>query len=154
MSDKELLDEDNVVRHVPSRHLKSGGKVAGAAFGLRDDEEGASVGWLECFGDIGKEAQLVEIRRVSRLRLRTSHRFAELNVGKTKSVLYHDFDIDDVRFQSKPLEATPEFPPDPSHSEIEGLPRGNSEHDDMIRAMIAKTVNNLHLAVVDQNQES
>ena len=153
MTGDDLPNEHHVVRYVNFRSIRpSNGKPAGSAFSLRDDrpdETGVSVNWLECFNNLTKAQQLDEVRRLLRLEKRKSACLAELNVGATKQHIRSE--LEDLRFIHKPLDATDKYPADPSHSEITGLPPGNSlspEAEETIGDMIAACVKDMHPAVI------
>lgn len=146
----ELSDEDHVVRYVKPTSVRDDGTVDGSAFCLRahrPDDVRLSVHWLECFRDSTKSDRLAAVRQLSRLRLSERGRFAELNVGTTKRhVLVEDLTL---RFVHMPLPAEENYEADPSHSEIDGLPPGNSPHAELIGDMIAEAVAAIHPAVLE-----
>ena len=149
MISMNLPDDNHVVRYARPTHLrKNDGKVTGAAFCLRADEIGLSVNWLECFCDHTKDEQLVEVRRLYRLEMSRNGRLAELNVGKTKRYLQSE--LYELCFIKKPSVAEDDYEADPSHSEITGLPTGNSPEAELIGDMIAQTVTDVHPAVLRQ----
>lgn len=83
MMRNDLPSDDHIVRYVKPSMIQEDGTVDGSDFRLRStkpDEVGLSVNWLEALGP-GKAHQLAEVRRLCRLRLRPSGRFAEMNVG-------------------------------------------------------------------------
>lgn len=151
MTGDDLPNEHHVVRYVKYRSLLSNGEPAGSAFCLREDrpdETGVSVNWLECFNNLTKEQQLDKVRRLSRITMRKSGRLAELNVGATKQSIRSE--LESLRFIHKPLDAIDEYLADPSHSEITGLPPGNSpEEAEKIGDMIAKCIKTMHPAVIE-----
>ena len=114
------------------------GNVDGSVFRLREGESGLSVQWLESFGDLTKSQQLKEVRRLARLDMRPNGRLAELNVGNTKRHVSRQFSP--LRFVNIPLSAIDQFDADPSHSEIEGLPSGDTIQAALIGDMIAECV--------------
>ncbi len=149
MNGNDLPENDHIVRYVKPRNVEDG-RVSIAEFRLREDrpdEKGVSVNWLEYYQNLSKEEQLAEIRRVSRLKLRENGGFAELNVGRIKDFLAEE--LPGLRVVHTPLDAEEEFPADPSHSEITGLPSGNSEQADLIAGMIAKCVCDFHPAIAE-----
>ena len=137
----ELPDESHVVRYAAPRHIHDDGSVDGYIFRLRPQESGLSVHWLEYFSHLTKPQQLEEIRRLSRLNLRRNGRLAELSVGLTRQ------ELPDLAFLSQPLAATAQYPADPSHSEIAGLPPGDSPQAALIGDLMAGLVQNLHPAL-------
>ena len=144
----DISDDNHVVRYVKPTSIRTDGKVDGSAFCLRahrPDDTGVSVNWLECFGNLSKADQLDEVRRLSRLDMRKSGRLAELNVGTTKHYIRNELDA--LRFIHKPLHAKGGYEADPSHSEIVGLPPGNSPQAALIGDMIAECIEAIHPAV-------
>ena len=95
MNGSDIPDRDNAVRYAAPSHI-DGGEILGGAFCLRTDEAGLSINWLECFAGMPKAAQLDEVRRLSRLRMRRSGRLAELNVGAEKAHLYVETSVADT----------------------------------------------------------
>ena len=138
---RDLPDESHVVRYAAPRHIHDDGSVDGYIFRLRPQESGLSVNWLEYFSQLTKPQQLEQVRQLSRLNLRRNGRFAELSVDLARRELL------DLAFRHRPLEATDQYPADPSHSEIIGLPPGDSPQAALIGDMIAALVQNLHPAL-------
>ena len=79
----ELPEEDHVVRYVKPTML-DGTHVDGGAFVLRETEIGLSVSWLEVLEGDDQPTPIAEIRRLSRLSLASTGRFAKINVGQIK----------------------------------------------------------------------
>lgn len=132
-----LPDYAQVVRYVSPSYVRDDGRVNGAAFQLRLNEEWLSVNWPGYFADLGKSEQISEVRRLSRLRLRRNGRFAELNVGVAKQAVRAE--MPDLRFVHDPLPAVDEYEADPSHSQIAELPPlSDSQRSAMIGDMIAR----------------
>lgn len=146
MNGNDLPESDHIVRYVKPRNMEDG-QVSIAEFRLRENEKGVSVNWLEYYENLSKEEQLAEVRVASRLVLRKNGRFAELNVGRIKNFLAKE--LPGLRVIHTPLDAEEEFPADPSHSEITGLPSDNSEQADLVAEMIAKCVCALHPAIAE-----
>ena len=154
MTGMDLPDNNHVVRYVSPRHVRKDGKVTRSAFSLRPhrpDDTGLSVNWLEYFCDCTKDEQLAEVRRLSRLKMRIGGRLAELNVGKTKQYLQSE--LHELRFIHKPLIAKDGYEADPSHSEITGLPKGNSPEAELVGDMIAQSVTDVRPAVLRQPKD-
>ena len=141
----DLPNDSHIVRYVRPSHVREDGSIDGENFRLRPQETALSVNWLDYFQRRSKEEQLGEVRRIIRLSVRSNGRFAELNVGTMKTHIAHM--IDDLRFIHSPREATARYRADPSHSEIIGLPPGDSPHAALIGEMIAECVGAIHLAV-------
>ena len=149
MTDENIPDEHHVVRYAKPTSIRSDGRVDGSEFRLRPhrpDDTGLSVNWIECFSDYSKDGQLAEVRRRSRLQMKARGRLAELNVGITKR--HVSSELEDLRFIHNPLDAEGEFIADPSHSQIEGLPPGDSDYAFLVGDMIAQCVVTTHPAVV------
>lgn len=144
MRGDELPDDGHVVRYAKPTLVRENKSVGGEAFQLRSGEESLSVNWLECFSGISKPQQVEQVRQRSRLQLRPSGRFAELNVGQTKE--YVQGELTDFRFVHDPLEAEDGFEADLSHSGITGLPPADSPEAELIGDMIAECVAEVHLA--------
>ena len=145
MRGDELPDVSHVVRYAKPTLVREDGSVGGEAFQLRSGEESLSVNWLECFPGISKSQQVEQVRQRSRLQLRPNGRFAELNVGQTKE--HGHGELTDLRFVHDPLPAEGEFEPDPSHSEIAGLPAADSPEAELVGDMIAECVTAVHRSV-------
>lgn len=147
MKGDDLPDEDHIVRYVKPTSVRSDGKVDGSEFCLRahrPDDTGLSVNWLEFFRDLAKDGQLAEVRRLSRLKVSERGCLAELNVGATKQYIRRE--LESLGFINMPLDAEGEYEADPSHSEMVGLPPGNSDQAALIGDMIAECINDTHPA--------
>ena len=139
----QIPDDGHVVRYVkPS--LVEDEAVDGTAFVLRKGEATLSVNWLEAFGGDDKDHQLSEVRRVFRLRLARSGRFAELNVGETKRHVLESVEETGVAARiglaAAPSDPTDEFEADPSHAVVTGLPPSDSDEALFIGDLIAECV--------------
>ncbi len=146
MKGDDLPPEDHIVRYVKPSMIQENGVADGSDFRLRParpDEKGLSVNWLEVFGS-GKAHQFNEVRRLcsSRMSLSQNGRFAELNVGTLLRVVSEE--LDTLRIIHDPLEAEQNYEADPSHSEVSGLPPGESEQAMLVGDLIAECVVNLH----------
>ncbi len=149
MKGDDLPPGDHIVRYVRPGMIQESGDVDGSDFRLRParpDEKGLSVNWLEVLG-AGKDHQLSEVRRLcsSRLSLRRNGRFAEMNVGTVLRVVSEELDTPGIVHD--PLEAEQGLEADPSHSEISGLPPGESDQAMLVGDLIAACVMNLYPAV-------
>lgn len=146
MTDDPLPNEDHIVRYVKPSSIDDG-EVDGSEFRLRPhrpDETGVSVNWLEYYRDQDKAAQLSEIRRVYRLSRKKNGRFAELNVGAVCSHVAAE--LEEIGVMHSSLDAKEGFEADPSHSEITGLPPGDSDQAALIGDLIAECIIALHPA--------
>lgn len=149
MKGDDLAAADHIVRYVKPSMIEEDGTANGAEFRLRahrPDDTGLSVNWLEAF-DPDKAHQLFEVRRLYRLAVKKTGRFAELNIGTVRQKLAYE--LATLRIVHDPLEAECDFDPDPSHAEIVGLPFGGTPDADMIGDMIAECVIDMHPAVVE-----
>ncbi len=140
----ELPDSGHVIRYARPTSIHEDGSIDGSEFRLRQGESGLSVNWLEYFVGLTTTQQLGEVRRLSRLTMRRSGRLAELNVGGTKQYLVRQ--LPSLQFVNIPLSATDIYEPDPSHSEIAGLPSGDSPEGALIGDMIAECITRIHPA--------
>lgn len=118
------LPEDNRIVRYLSATLIVDGIADGSGFCMRRGEEGLSVNWLEVLASGGADP-LGEVRRLSRLRLRRSGRFAELGVGDVLRAATEE--LDTLRIVHDPLEEAEGFAADPSHSQIAGLPPADTD---------------------------
>ena len=147
MTSGDLPDGDNAVRYVRPTYVLEDGAADGKAFQLRPnrpDETGLSVNWLDYYVDIAEDERLDEVRRVFRLTLSSSGRFAELNVGAAKRAVRRELDA--LRFIHNPLPPDEEHAADPSHSLIIGLPPASGPKSALIGEMIAMSVGRMHPA--------
>ena len=143
MIDDEIPDQDHVLRYVkPS--LLDGTHVDGGAFVLREAEIGLSVNWLEIFEDDDHTDPVNEIRRLSRISLASTGKFAKLNVRQTKqyvSAAAGEAGISlDLSVLEAPLAGTPDFEPDPSHAEIHGLPNYADDAAMLVGDLLAECI--------------
>ena len=141
----ELPEDAHVVRYASPQHIHDDGSLDSSVFRLRPQDAGLSINWLEVFGDIARYQQLEQVRRLSRLNMRPNGRLVELNVGLTKRRLRER--LPTLSFRHRPLAADDRYAADPSHSEITGLPPGDSLQAALVGDMIAEVVLNLHPAV-------
>ena len=145
VNDRDLPDEDHVVRYASPMLVLDNGGIDGFAFRLRRRDAGLSVNWLECFRGRCKSQQLDEVRRRSRITMRPNGRLAELSIGVTKAHMVKRGTS--IRFVHRPLAAEDGDEADPSHGEMVGLPPGDSPEAAMIGDMIAECIENVHPAL-------
>lgn len=128
MTGPHLPRDHHVIRYVKFTGIEEDGSIGGLEFRLRPhrpDETGLSVNWLEYFDDLIKAEQVQMVRETIQLKkLGKNARFAELNVGQVTAHLIDELDA--LVFVHDPKDAVAEFGPDLSHSEIRGLPPGDS----------------------------
>ena len=141
----DLPDDDQVVRYAKPTTVREDGSVDGSAFRLRPSDKGLSVNWLNYYQRLNKSQQLDKIRTSSRLAMRRNGRLAELNIGVTKRHVHAR--LKSLQFIHAPLAAEGDYQPDPSHSEIRGLPPGDSPEAALIGDMIAECVQTIHPAI-------
>ena len=125
--------DNHVFRYVRPKDVDEE-EVNAGAFMLRESETSLSVNWKEKLPGRRHE-QLAALRRLIRLRLARNGRFATVNVGQTKRFLlanHHPIGI-----CSDPLEGTDDYPPDPSHSGITGLP---ARHDHSVAVFVGELI--------------
>ena len=144
MTADRIPDSDHVVRYVGRSNIDDE-VVLGGAFLRGARGQDLSVNWLEYFAGRGKQEQLAEVRRLSRLNMRESGRLVELNVGATKEYVQSEYPQLDI--VKTPLAATAEYEADPSHGDIVGLPDAASTQASLIGDMIAECVHALHPAL-------
>jgi len=151
MKGDDLPAGDHVVRYVKPSLIREDGTPDGSDFCLRPhrpDEKGLSVNWLEAF-EPPKTHQLSEVRRLFRLSVRHTGRFAELDVGATLRRVSEE--LDTVRMLHDPLKAADGFDADPSHAQIVGLPPGDSDQAALAGDLIAECVVYMHPAIVEDS---
>lgn len=137
-----------VVRYASGGNI-SGNVVNGGAFVLKEKDEGRlSVHRPIVFAANTCDA-MPTIRSVSRLQLRRTGRFAELSLEASFQVLSENDDIEEISAMSDALEAEGEYCADPSHAVLVGLPNHDSPLSEMCGDLIAGTVTDLHLAVIE-----
>jgi len=147
MKGDDLPAGDHIVRYVKPSMIEEDGTANGAEFRLRPnrpDETGLSVNWLEVF-DADKAQQIAQVRRLYRLSVKRTGRFAELNIGEVRAKVAEE--LESLRILHDPLAAEGVFADDNSHAEITGLPSGDSPEADMIGDMIAECVIGMHAAI-------
>jgi hypothetical protein len=152
MCNKELSATDNVVRHVNTLQMDDNGDATFEAFALDVTEEtGLSVSKLNS-SKREKKDQLAEVRLVlgRHREMKPSHGLAELNVGKTREVVFVKSGTLPcsirIRFIDDPI------PSNPWHSTIE-LPVDDYPNPqdvaDLIAVWIALSVIKTHPARLD-----
>ena len=135
MKGDPLPDEHHIVRLVGGSKI-DGDIVHPNAF----NGQRISVNWLECV-DGSKDQQLDRVRSVSRLKLGSTAKFAELEVsGVRQCGKGSDFELDVVE---DPLPANENEPAAPCHAEIIGVPDDASTQR-RVYAALADNVVRLH----------
>lgn len=134
-----IPDDHHVLRYIAPRHFEDG-VVNGAGFLRRPNEEGSSVNCLECF-DPPVENQVSEVRSVARLRYAKTGCLVRLNIGVTRDYVRQNSPHGvDLHFVYDPLLAEADFPADPSHALIHGIPAAESAEAELIKDLIADCI--------------
>ncbi len=141
MKGDQLPAEARVVHYVSSSRW-SGKRVSYEAF-KKATGKPPSVHWLEKLGET-PEDQLAAVRAVSRLKFQRHGCFAELRVGDV-------MDCDDaLKVVHDPLPGNDDYPPDPSHSNIIGMPQPGAANERIVCELLARRVTVAHAAVVQE----
>jgi hypothetical protein len=132
-------EADHVLRHIRPRHVENGA-VNGEGFLARPGEDAPSVNWLEWF-DPPIENQVAEVRSVTRLKDAKTGQLARLNVGHTtRYVRENDPNGLILSFAQDPLDADDNYPADPSHSLIRGVPVQDTPEAALVKDLIADCI--------------
>lgn len=145
MKKTSVPKSDHVVRYLSPNKIEDDGSVAFRAFLVRVGETGLSVNWLECLSGMNKQSRLSEVRRVSRLEVKPTGGYAEMHVGKIFKKLSEV--VSDLDVVHAPLDEEDEWPPDPSHCEIRGLPSDTDGRARRAAERLADCVCTIHPAV-------
>jgi len=146
MKGAEIQGDQRVVRYVRPRLVHSTGHadpeafVDAGAFVLRmlDDgtpEAGLSISWLGAFPG-GTRSQLGKVTLHLRLKVTSNGRFAEFVVGELTTLLAAE-NIDGSVVHD-PLEPKDDYPEDPSHALVLGLPCPSTDRATEIGAQLAR----------------
>ena len=140
MKGREIREDQRVARYVRPRLVHSTGHADPEAFVLRtnDDgtpEDGLSVNWLDAFPG-GTRSQLEEVTRCLRLKVTRNGRFAEFVVGDLMALLAAE-NVDGSVVRA-PLEAEDDYPEDPSHALVLGLPPPSTDRATEVGAHLAR----------------
>lgn len=136
-----ISDSDHVLRYIRPRHVENG-VVNGEGFLTRRDEGAPSVNWLEWF-DPPIENQVAGVRRVTRLTYARNGRLARLNVGQTKRyVQENDPNGLLLSFVHDALDPEGDWPADPSHALIQGVPVQDTPEGALVKDLLAHCVIN------------
>ena len=137
MKDEPIPSDHHVSRYCKGSSLLEDGKVTGASFSLKDDEEYFSVNWLEFLRLGDRDSEIEEVKRVlsTKMNLGSTAKIAVLNVGDTQDfVRQKSRDHRNLRILHRPDE--PPDKPDPSHSGI----FDTKEDEQLITELIAEKV--------------
>jgi hypothetical protein len=148
MTVKSIPDTDHVVHYV-GWSLLLNGRVDGNAFVRRTKEQTTeptvSVNWLEVFGH-DRTHQLAEVRRCIHLKLGAQAKFALLQTGASRrhvarSLLEDGYPQLQMGFVHAPRKKKDNYPDDPSHAGITGLPDpgADPEHAEYVGDLIAQS---------------
>jgi hypothetical protein len=134
-----IPDDHHVLRYIAPRHV-DGGIVNGAGFLRLPAEDGSSVNWLEYY-DPPVSNQVQGVRDVARLRYAKTGQLARLNIGATRSYVRQNSPEGlELSFVHDLLIAEGDFPADPSHALILGIPMENSVDAELIKDLIAHCI--------------
>jgi hypothetical protein len=140
-----LPDTDNVLRYGGARVLDKG-RPTSAAFMRKLNEDALSVNWLECF-EPPQSNQIQKIRDHRGIHYGATAMLLLLNVGKTCSHIEHETRTRlAIKFRSDPRPAFDQWPDDPSHSTIEGLPI-EEEQAHFVGALLCECVEGIFPAI-------
>jgi hypothetical protein len=132
-------EPDHVLRYIRPRHVESG-VVNGEAFLTRPGEEAPSVNWLEWF-DPPIENQVASVSNVARLAYAKTGHLARLNVGQTiQYVKDNDPNGLSLSFVHDRLEANEQYPADPSHCLVRGVPVQDTPEAALVKDLIADCI--------------
>ena len=146
MKGTEIQEDQRVVRYVRPRLIHSTGHADPEAFAdpqafvLRtfDDgtpEAGLSVNWLGAFSG-GTRSQIEKVTLRLRLKVSSNGRFAEFVVGDLTTLLAAE-NIDGSVIHD-PLETEGDYPEDPSHALVIGLPPPSTDRATEVGAQLAR----------------
>ena len=146
MKGREIQEDQRVVRYVRPRlvhctgHADPEAFVDAGAFVLRtiDDgtpEVGLSVSWLGAFPG-GTRSQLEKVTLHLRLKVTSNGRFAEFVVGDLTALLAA-VNVDGSVVHDA-LEAEADYPEDPSHALVLGLPPPSTDRATEVGAHLAR----------------
>ena len=141
-----IQEDQRIVRYVRPRLVHSTGHADPEAFAdpgafvlrtLHDGtpEAGLSVNWLDAFPG-GTESQLKNVTLRLRLKVTGNGRFAEFVVGDLATLLAAE-NVDSSVVHD-PLEAEDDYPEDPSHALVLGLPPPSTDRATEIGAQLAR----------------
>jgi hypothetical protein len=132
-----LADDHHVLRYVAPKHVDNG-IINGSAFLRRPHEQASSVNWMEWF-PLPIENQVSGVRSVRRLTYAKNGRLAQINVGRARHYVEERAHIK-LSFRHDPLPAALDYPEDPSHALIHGIPALDSPDSELIQDLLADTV--------------
>lgn len=140
MKGREIREDQRVARYVRPRLVHSTGHADPEAFVLRtlDDgslEAGLSVSWLGAFPG-GTRSQLEKVTLHLRLKVTGNGRFAEFVVGDLTTLLAAE--KVDSSVVHDPLDAEDDYPEDPSHALVLGLPHPSTDRATEVGAHLAR----------------
>lgn len=136
MKGDNLPLQDHICRYCKGSTIGENGRINGAAFQLRPEEESLSVNWLEFLRLANREHEIREVLS-SKLKLTASAKIAVLNVGEV--INYVHTESPDSRFLK--ISHDPGIN-DPSHSGVYGY----QYEDKLIADLIAEVAHEVHPA--------
>lgn len=148
MSEAELVARDeDVVKHASAIYAH-GDRVDGFAFLPRPppkDGNGSSVNRLAMFS-ANDDTAMIEVRRLFRLNVKASHRFAQIGIGDLIDCLWQASAIA-VHVVAAPLCKMGDHDADPSHALIRGLPQPGLL-DNLVGDLIREKIKRVHPAIL------
>ena len=133
-----IPDDDHILRHVKATAFDDN-KVLGAAFEWTPKRrgDGASVNWVERAQGDSRYAKIDDIRQRRRLIWKKTHRLAVLHVAGVRSTLVTQLAALGLEMHPDvvhdPLLAEGDYPEDPTHALITGIPHGDTPEAEAIR---------------------
>jgi hypothetical protein len=145
MTRTPLPDADHILRHVKPTAFDNG-RVQGAAFGWmpKQPDDGLSVNWIEHADGDTQDEKIEFIRARRRLTWKKSHKLAILNVGRLRTDVRQKMEAlgfdQCAEVVHDPLDATDQWPADPTHALIAGIPNNESPEAEAVFDSLAACV--------------
>ena len=134
-----MPNDQTVLRHVGAGRI-SDGRVDGSAFRLKPGEVGLSVSWPEASGESFVEGHLA-VCICARRQFGKNDKFAALRLADVVAAVEAEWP--GLHCLHAPLPADEQFPDDPYHAEIMGLPANGLNMSAILGDMIADCVSGL-----------
>jgi hypothetical protein len=140
-------EEDHVLRYIRKKHVDNG-IVSGAGFMRRPSEDTPpSVNWMECFTS-SLEKQVAEISARRRIKYEMRGKLVRINVGHTRRYVAENAKRHTTKppslivlaFLHDPLRAEKEWPADPSHAVINGIPVEKTPDAELIQDLFVDCI--------------
>ena len=142
-----IVDDNHVLRYIAPKHIDNG-IINGSGFLRRPYEQASSVNWMEWF-PLPIENQVSGVRSLRRLTYARNGRLARINVGSTTRYLEEHVLIE-LSFRHDPLPAEVDYPADPSHALIHGIPALDAPRSELIEDLLAESIIAHFPAVLDK----